>query len=137
MAFATPQDIATRLGRDLEAIPAAMADQLLDAATAVIAEAAGRDDTWAETVDPVPAMLRFVAIEVVARAMANPNGVRSESEQLGTYQHSQAFRDDGGGLWLTTTERLLVRRAVYGTLSGSSRPTGVVEEVYDVMYGCS
>lgn len=135
MAFATTDDIAARLGRDsLTAAELSQATSLIEGATAVIAEAVDKDDAWVAALDPVPNVLRVVTVEAVVRAMANPSGLRSESEQLGSYQHSQSFRDDGGGFWLTTTERMLVRRAVWGALSGSSRPTGVVEQVYDVRY---
>lgn len=138
MAFATTDDIAARLGRDLTDAETTMADLLLDGATAVIAEAAGKDDDWAESLDPVPQVLRFVAVEVVHRTLCNPQSLESASEQLGAYQHSERFRAGaaGGGLALTGTEELLVRRAVWGTTTGSVQVESTqVEEVHDLIYG--
>lgn len=134
MAFAEVEDVATRLARDLTAEEGAMAEMLLEAATAEIARAAGRDDAWAAALAPVPQILRFVAVELVRRAMSNPEGLKSVSETLGAYQHSRSFQGaDTAGLFLTDREERMVRSAVYGTLSGSSR----VESLADDLYGCS
>jgi hypothetical protein len=95
------------------------AGYLLEAASAVVADAVGDREA---NIEPVPDVLRFVTVEVVCRAMANPAGLSSESEQLGEYSHTSRFRDgtSGGGLWLTDLERLMVRGAVHGRLSGTA-----------------
>lgn len=132
MAFATPEDIATRFGRELSAIEAATAEWLLDGATAAIAQAADKDDAWAENLSPVPKILRSLCVELARRAMSNPEGLRSMSEQLGAYQHSRSFRDAaaGGDITLTDIEERLVRRTVYGRTSGSAKVGSVLDQLY-------
>lgn len=136
MAFATVEDVATRLVRTLSAEEGAAAEMLIEAATAVIADAAGKDDAWAAGLDPVPQMLRFLTIELVCRAMANPDALRSISKQLGSYQSTRSFRDVGGSLLLSDVERLLVRRTVFGRTSGTVKIASVVDEMYEIFYGC-
>jgi hypothetical protein len=132
-AFATAADIAARRGVALTDTQEEMAELLVIAATAVITDAAGKTDAWAAALDPVPGMLRFLCIEVAARAMANPDGLRSLGEQLGAYQSSMSYRDvaAGGGLMLTTVEQLLVSRVVHGRTSGSARARSVVNDLLD------
>lgn len=140
MSFATVDDIATRAGRAFSATEEATADALCEAATAVVAAAADKDDDWADNLDPIPRILRFVTVELVNRVMANPNALRSFSETLGAFQHSEGYRDNvaGGGLELTTSEQLMVRRAVYGRTSGSARVESTATELHDIVYGdCS
>lgn len=131
MAFATPEDVATRLGRELGEIAAGTAEQLLDAATAVIANAADKSDAWAEALDPVPGILRFMCVELVVRAMANPESLARLQEQLGAYSSTRAFASAsaGGGLMLSDVETMLVRRTIFGTLSGSARVESIVDDL--------
>lgn len=129
MPFASSEDVEARLGRPLTSQDAAMAAALLDAATAVIAQAAGRDDQWAQTLSPAPDVIRYLTVELAVRVMTNPDGARSVSEQLGAYQHAQSFHDTaaGGGLLLTKTEELLVRRVVVGAVSGSATTRSILD----------
>lgn len=129
MAFATTEDIEARLGRTLTGTEAGSVDLLLEAAQAVIAQAAGKTDEWAETLDPVPAILRFVCVELVVRVLANPEGLRSTSEQLGAYQRSRSFRD-ADGLLLTASETRLVRGVTYGRASGSARMKSILDDLH-------
>ena len=140
MPFATAEDVATRLGRVLTATETATAEMLIEAATAVIAEAASKDDAWATALTPVPNMLKFLAVEVVVRAMANPEALSRFQEQLGAYSSTKAFATAtaGGGLMLTDVEVNLVRRTVYGTLSGSVRVESLADDIADLVFGdCS
>jgi hypothetical protein len=132
-AFATPEDVAARRVATFTDEDTATAAFLVNAATAVIVDAAGKTDDWALALDPVPRILKYLCVEVAARAMANPDSVRSVSEQLGAYQESVSFRDAavGGGLLLTSVEELLVRRAVYGRTSGSVRVASVVDDLLE------
>ena len=118
MAYAEASDIEIRLkpklGRAFTDDESAAAELLCEAASAVIDNATGKAE-----VDPAPAVLRFVAIEVVCRAMANPQGLASEQEGLGAYSYAQRYVNDGG-LWLKELEEKMVRQAVHGKLSGSS-----------------
>lgn len=130
MAFATTEDVGARLGRALTAGEESSVELLLDGATAVIAETAGKDDDWATDLSPVPSMLRFLAVELTCRALANPNALDRLQEQVGSTSYSAAFRTDGGGLLLTKTEELLVRRVVHGRTSGSARVESVTSDFY-------
>lgn len=99
----------------------ALATFLLDASTAVIALTAGKDDAWAAALDPVPQILRIVCVEQVNRVMSNPAALASSSETLGAYQRSQSFRNLAAGELLpTSSEELLIRRAVHGRVTGSA-----------------
>jgi hypothetical protein len=132
MAFATAQDVAARLGRDITEAEETMADLLLDGATAIIAVECGRDDEWADELHPVPGVLKIVCVEVAARSMTNPQGLKQLQERLGQYQHQTTYRDiiEGGGLMLTKAEELLVRRAVYGTTTASPRVSSWLDDIY-------
>jgi hypothetical protein len=121
--FATPEDIATRYGRELNTVEAATAEFLLEGATALIAQAADKDDAWADNLDPVPRLLKIITVELVCRAFPNPESLAGLTEQLGSYQYSKRFKAGTDALtsdlMLTEPEERLVRRAVHGTLSGS------------------
>lgn len=113
MAYATTDDVATRLGRDLTSSEEDQAELLLTLATGVITGAVGKDDDWAEALDPIPAVFRGFCVELTCRAMANPDGAFSQSETIGSYSHSKSFnRDLPSGLVLTALERQILRRAV-------------------------
>lgn len=136
--FASTSDITTRLDRTLTAGQQAQVALLLAAATTVISDAADKSDSWAATLNPVPQILRFVCIELVCRAMDNPEGLEAFSEQLGAHRTSKSYRKaaQGAGILLTKTEELLVRRAVHGTTTGSAAvQSSQVEEVHDLLYG--
>lgn len=133
MPLATSTDIATRLGRALTAGEDAAAEMLIDAVQANIADAADCDSDWIAGLDPVPKLLRAICIEKVCVALANPQGLASMQEQLGQHSTSVRFRDDG--LLLTDREERLVRGAVHGATSGSTRVESVIDEIHDNWYG--
>jgi hypothetical protein len=120
MAFATTDDVATRLRRELDTADEALAGMLVASATAVIAAEVGKTWEWAGALDPVPPLLKAVCIEIVARVMENPDQLHSYSEQIGEHQQSKAFRKgaEGGDITLTDRETRLVRFAVKGTAAG-------------------
>ncbi|MDP2710797.1 MAG: hypothetical protein Q8O56_06225 [Solirubrobacteraceae bacterium] len=138
VALATLHDLATRLGKQpagLTAEQAAQGELLLALATGVIADAAGKPVDWAATLDPVPAILRAVCVELAARVMSNPAGARSSSEQLGLYRHSESFAAEHGvtlGLLLTNTERQLVRRAANGRMFATTMPRTTVDQIIEL-----
>lgn len=136
VVFATLDQLALRLGKsssaDLTAAQQAQGDSLLELVTALITAAVDQSMEWAAALTPVPAVLRGVCLEAVARVMQNPSGARSESEQLGAYQHSQSFTDNAHGLVLTDAEVMLCRRAVHGRLSGSSRPLTTLDDLIEL-----
>jgi len=89
---------------------------LLDEVSSMIAESVGRDDAWADELDPVPAAIRSVAVTAVVRAAQNPDGLLSDQEQLGDYSRTKRFpdpgEDAGTNLLLSDTEQRLIRRIV-------------------------
>lgn len=119
MAFATVQDVSNRIGRELTPRESLQVSSLLEAVTAMIETEIGRTE---DDFELVPATVSHVCASAAIRAFANPYGFASNTESLGSYSASQTYAREGGSdLTLTTPERLIVRRAVYGTNSGSSR----------------
>lgn len=117
-AFAANLDVAKRLGRtltteeDTNQVP-----YLLTMAAVVIADAAGYDDGWAASLDPIPNMLRMMSVELVSRTMWNPKGVTSLRQQVGSY--SIALARDTPGMELSDTEVAMIRRTVHGRTTAS------------------
>lgn len=137
--FAEAADVAKRLGRDLTAGETDSAEYLLAMAAAVIADAAGKDDGWVVTLDPVPQVLRGLSVELTVRALANPNQLAQLREQIGSYSYAATFASTGHagsgsdvlGLALKPVEVMIVRRAVYGRTTGSApvRSALVTDEI--------
>lgn len=128
--FASLADMRARLA--IAAWEPADADRcglLLDLATAEIVAQVGKTDAWAVTLAPVPQVLRAICVEMVARVMANPTGARSQTEQLGSYQHSESYSDSGHTLEMTASERLRARAAVYGATTASARATSLIDDI--------
>lgn len=109
MAFATTNDVSDRLGRDLSEGEAQSVTYLLAAATNVIAAAGELTDEQAVALDPVPNIVQTITVELVVRAIANPNALHSFQEQLGAYSTTAVFRDLD--LLLTRNERKVIRKA--------------------------
>jgi hypothetical protein len=132
VAFATVQDVGARLRRTLTADEEEQAEQLLEMATIVIADAVGKTQAWADELDTdvVPRVLWVLCLELVSRSMDNPSGFRSLQETLGQYSRSISYLDSakGGGMFLTEREILMARRAVNGGLSGSARVGSIVDD---------
>lgn len=128
MPFATTQDVSARLGRELTEAEDEQAEYLLEAATSVVAEAVDQDDAWADSLDPVPNIVRVVTTELAVRAMANPSGAASVQETLGQYSHSTRYDPGTAGMLLTDVETMLVRRTINGQLSGSARLDSMVRD---------
>lgn len=134
MAFATTDDVATRLGRALTGAEAAMAEQVIESVTAQIADAVNHDLTWAEDLDPVPGVLKTLCVEKVIVVGSNPSGLAAENESLGAYSHGRTFqRSNDVGVWLTAAEQRMARLAVHGRLSTSVRQSSHVDTVIDLL----
>ena len=131
MPFATAEDVGIRLGRDLDAAEQAMVEMVIEQVTGLIIEAVCRDDDWAADLAPVPSTLKLLCIEKALAVGSNPNGVASESEQLGAYQSSRTFRRSNGSadVFLTDAEERRVRRAVYGTNADSPRMGSIIDDI--------
>jgi hypothetical protein len=126
VAYAEASDIEVRLkprlSRAFNDDESAAAEMLCEAASAVIDECHGK-----AAIAAAPPVLRFVCIEVVCRAMANPSGLVSEQEGLGAYSHAERYMSDGG-LWLKELEENMIRRAVHGRLSGTAEPASLASD---------
>lgn len=108
MAYATTEDLATRLGRSLTA------GAETDRAQAALDDASALVDTVATIPDPAPAGVKAVVCSVALRLFGNPDQLTSET--IGNY----TWRVDGAGLFLTSYEENALQR-----LSGSTTPTGL------------
>lgn len=128
MAFATSTDIATRLGRELTSAETDQADQLLEAATSIMAQSAGKNDEWASDLDETPAVLKTICIELVVRVLDNPSNLDSFRETIGAYSYSKDFR--AGYLMPTPQERDLIRQVVGTPSSASPRMKSVLDDVF-------
>jgi hypothetical protein len=134
-AFASVEDVQARrgLGAFTDAETATV-EQLLLAATSIIAATADKTDEWAINLDPIPEILRFLCVELVIRVLRNPGGLRSQTEQIGQHSRSESYVVDarGGaatGLLPTTVEELLIRRVVWSRNSGSARMRSAADDL--------
>lgn len=130
MAFATSTDVAKRLGRELTSSEEDQVGLLLDLATAAVANAADLTDAEASALTPVPTVIRGFCIELTCRALANPSGLFSKSEQIGSYSYTHNFnRDVSSAMALSDIEVLVIRRTLLGSNSGSARAENVLDEL--------
>ena len=116
-AFATADQLRIRVRlTELTDAQLEQAEQLLDQATAAIAGAVDETDTWADELDPVPAELAGLCLDVAARAFNAPAGIRSEQTTLGSFSHNVSYPDAAAmGVALTDLETLRARRIVHGS----------------------
>ncbi len=140
ITFATLDELALVLGKadasDFTAAQAAQGAMLLELATANITEGVGKTVAWAQTLSPIPAIVRSVCLAVVARVMRptlnNPDGMSSQSETLGAYSHTTRYGENGAAvapddLDPTEAEMRKCRRAVWGTLSATTMPSTTLD----------
>ncbi len=145
VTFATLDQLALVLGKldasDFTAAQAAQGAMLLELATDNITEGVGRTAAWAQTLSPIPAIVRSVCLAAVARVMRptlnNPDGVSSQSETLGAWSHTTRYGENGTSagavapddLDPTEAEIRKCRRAILGTLSGSAYVDSLATEL--------
>lgn len=135
MPFATADDVAARLGRNLTDAETTASENLIGTVQALIIDAVDRDSEWADALDPVPGVLKGIVVEKVCGALANPQGIQSMQETLGQHSYAVRFGQGGSSLWLTPQEERLARSAVYGTLTGSSTPRALNDRLIDLNEG--
>lgn len=110
--FATSADVQTRLGYALTAQQTEQAAHVIARVTGLIRDLLGKDQQWADSLDPVPEVFATLCEDKAIGVVVNPTNLASESEQLGAYQHSQTFqRAMDGGVFLTEAEKREVRKA--------------------------
>lgn len=134
MAWVTTSDVTIRLEESaLSVEEAAAASALIDTATAIICEAAGKlDDTWFDVLPPTRQnLLKGLTVELVCRAMASPQGLTSAKETLGAYAREEYYRRDlSSALLLTEPEADLVARLAGRPRSGSVPTESLVHDIY-------
>lgn len=130
MAFATADEVGTRLGRALTSTEQDQINAVLDLVTGLIAETGG----VADSISPVPFYFKALCIEKATAIASNPEQLTSLSEKLGAHESARSFRTDKGGsteLFLTEREEFNVRRiANGGRVSGSVRPHALPHDAY-------
>lgn len=145
--FATPEDIATRAGRELTAVEGGTVTFLLQTATELILQALGTLDsppTWVSLYadepppDP-PGAVRGVCTEVVYRAFTNPEAAAAMAAGDLSVSYRAKVADS---LFLTSQERGTVRKAAgLGSFqsvtleSPYSGGTGLDPELVEIMEG--
>lgn len=128
MAFANSNDVETRIGRPLTEAEKGVAESAIITVTGLIIDCAGRDQAWADALNPVPSTLTGLCVEKAIGAVSNPLNLAAQSETLGAYSDSRTFPRSGDvGVFLTPFEERLVSRAVYGTTTGSALPKGMFD----------
>lgn len=125
MAFASAPDVSAVLGRPLSANETTAVATLLDMATAVLTEAASKDDAWATALNPIPTLFRAYTAQLAARALTNPAGATSSDERLGEYENRVNYANAVGlGMSLETSDILAIRRIVWGNVSETAEADG-------------
>lgn len=109
-ALAAVQDVESRLGRSLAEGETGRVVALLEDASALVCDVAGRD--W---IDPdtghlttVPGTIRAVVLRMVERAIRNPHGFSAEAAGDYSYQRTNVEP----GIYMTKAEEAIIRRAV-------------------------
>lgn len=132
MAFAETTDVEARLGRSFAGSEEAMAGAALDAVSSLIAAAAGKAE---DDIDPVPAYLKWLAVEKVVSLLRNPEGVASMSKTLGAVQESKTYpRASDIGIFLSDREESQVRFYVFGSDRSTFRVPSLIDDLYDAFY---
>jgi hypothetical protein len=100
----------SRLGRTLEGTDATRVVALLDDASSLVRDIAGR--TWINpdtgVLDPVPGSIRAIVLRAVERAVRNPEGFSAESAGDYSYQRTGVQP----GIYITDAEEKAIRRAL-------------------------
>jgi hypothetical protein len=108
--LASVTDLERRLGKEFGDAELSRVEAVLDDASALIRDEAGR--TWIDPITGliagVPASIRAVVLRVAERATRNPDALKSESGGDYSYQYA----DTEGGVYLTDRERQIIRRAL-------------------------
>lgn len=108
--LATVADLEARLGREFDASELPRISALLDDASALVRDVAGK--TWidpeTDELLPVPGSIRWVVLRAAERAVRNPEGFSSESAGDYSYQRTGVQP----GVYLTEAEEKAIRRAL-------------------------
>ena len=128
MAFATSDDVAARLQRTLTSAEQAAATAAIADVTGQIVEAVDRDAAWAAALVDVPATFKAICVEKALAAITNPLGVAAQALGAASYTFR---RNSDGGVLLTDSDERRVRRAWFGTATGTARTRSAIDDVLD------
>lgn len=110
LPLATIQQLSARLGREFTGAELERAEALLDDASALVRDVAGR--TWIDpdtgALESVPGSIQWVVLRAAERAIRNPDGFSSES--AGDYSYQRTGVEPG--VYLTAGEEKAIRRAL-------------------------
>lgn len=124
-------DLEARLGRAITGDELGRIEALLDDASALVRDVAGK--TWLDPVTgallSVPGSVRWVVLRAAERAVRNPEGFSAESD--GDYSYQRIGVEPG--VYLTAGEERAIRRAV-GKTGLWSQPLTRNEDGYDQIY---
>lgn len=118
-----------RLGRTLTGTEVSRATALLDDASALVRDVAGKDwiDPDTGELQSVPGSIKATVLRMVERAMRNPEGFSAESAGDYSYQRTGVQP----GIYLTEGEERTIRRAL-GKTGLWNQPTTRNEEALTV-----
>lgn len=103
------RDLEYRVGREFSDNELPRATAVLEDASSLIRDVAGRD--WVDedgALSGVPSSIRSTCLKVAERSIRNPGGYSSESAGDYTYQRNSA----ADGVYLTEREEAIIRRAI-------------------------
>lgn len=102
-------------------IPEGKADFIIELANALVREVIG-------DLDPVPAVVRAITVEVAARGYRNPSGVTALTKNIEDWSKTQRWDSSvRGGVFLTDEERAALLAAVPYSLTPTR--TGTIKLV--------
>lgn len=109
--FATADDVAARLGRELADNEQDQATLVIAIVTGLITDVVSEDAEWATDLDPVPTTYRALCIEKAVSALSNPESLAATTERLGHHEEGRTFsRSRDGGIVLTSAEERSIRK---------------------------
>jgi len=110
LPLATVADLEARLGRQFEESELPRIEALLDDASALARDVAGK--TWidpeTEELLPVPGSIRWAVLRAAERAVRNPDGFSAETAGDYSYQRTGVQP----GVYLTEAEERSIRKAI-------------------------
>lgn len=124
-------DLEVRLGRTFDGADLTRAVALLDDASALVRDIAGK--TWidpvTDTLLPVPGSIRWSVLRAAERAIRNPEGFSSESAGDYSYQRTGVQP----GVYLTESEEKSIRKAI-GRSGMWTQPVTRGDEYYTTVW---
>lgn len=137
--LASFDQLARKLGYTPEDAERTRAEDILDSASELIRDVAGK--TWVSTttgvLESVPRRVRSICVEVAYRAFGNPQGLSQRTIGDDSKSFDRAKREGGEAVYLTTAEEKAIRKAAAGSSLVSvtlvSPYSGEIEDPWDAV----